>query len=145
MKKILSLGLTLALFAGGMTLGSAPFVSATAETEDIIQPMALYEFEDETKPGQDTSGNGFDLKVLNTSQNGDEAIQIKEDTGKNMSPLSVTVMPRTKAEKRELVYMLRNSAIPEWIFPTSSESPIQCLLLSAGITLNIRAIIICLR
>ena len=80
MKKILSLGLTLALFAGGMTLGSAPFVSATAETEDIIQPMALYEFEDETKPGQDTSGNGFDLKVLNTSQNGDEAIQIKEDT-----------------------------------------------------------------
>lgn len=25
MKKILSLGLTLALFAGGMTLGSAPF------------------------------------------------------------------------------------------------------------------------
>ena len=68
MKKILSLGLTLALFAGGMTLGSAPFVSATAETEDIIQPMALYEFEDETKPGQDTSGNGFDLKVLNTSQ-----------------------------------------------------------------------------
>lgn len=42
--------------------------------------MALYEFEDETKPGQDTSGNGFDLKVLNTSQNGDEAIQIKEDT-----------------------------------------------------------------
>ena len=141
MKKILSLGLTLALFAGGMTLGSAPFVSATAETEDIIQPMALYEFENETKPGQDTSGNGFDLKLLNTSQNGDEAIQIKE----NMSPLSVTVMPRTKAEKRELVYMLRNLAIPEWIFPTSSESPIQCLLLSAGITLNIRAIIICLR
>ena len=30
MKKILSLGLTLALFAGGMTLGSAPFVSATS-------------------------------------------------------------------------------------------------------------------
>lgn len=79
MKKLISIGLTLAFAAGSMAFVPAAF-SASAEETKFIKPMAHYEFDDASLPGKDTSGNGFDLKTLNTSANKEEALQIKQDT-----------------------------------------------------------------
>lgn len=87
MKRILSLGIVLALAASGMAFApkAADAVSADAEDAAVIQPMAMYEFDDAENPGKDTSPNGYDLVPLNNSTQGEAAMQIKKDetTGKN--------------------------------------------------------------
>lgn len=87
MKRILSLGIVLALAAGGMAFApkATEAVSAGAEDAAVIQPMAMYEFDDAENPGKDTSANGYDLVALNTSTQGEAAMQVKTDetTGKN--------------------------------------------------------------
>lgn len=63
MRKILGLGIAALMLAGSLSV-AAPFTGAKADetaTSNVIKPFALYEFQDATNPGKDTSGNGFDL------------------------------------------------------------------------------------
>ena len=102
MKKLIGLGLTLALAAGSLAVVPASF-SASAEETKIIKPMALYEFDDASLPGKDTSGNEFHLKTLNTSANKEEALKIKQDTdGENYLSLVSDRDAEDKGGKRGL-------------------------------------------
>lgn len=80
MRKFLGLGIAAIMLAGSLSV-AAPFTGAkadeaTASTE--IKPFALYEFQDESNPGKDTSGNGYDLVAKTVGQG---TLEIKEENG----------------------------------------------------------------
>ena len=80
MKKIFSLALSFALFAG--VAGSLPTNNKVVHAADEaieITPFAHYEFLDANNPGKDSSGNNFDLLPYVTSSS-PEALQIKQDS-----------------------------------------------------------------
>ena len=64
-KSLLATAMVLVAFLGCVVL-SMPANTANADNSTTIKPFALYEFEDETNIGKDTSGNGFDLKSAGT-------------------------------------------------------------------------------
>lgn len=86
MRKILGLGIAALMLAGSLSV-AAPFTGAKADeaaASTEIKPFALYEFQDESNPGKDTSGNGYDL-VAKTVGLG--TIEIKEENGEKYLPL----------------------------------------------------------
>lgn len=76
MKKLFGLGLAALVLAGSLSF--APLgVKADGAEATVINPLALYEFQDATNPGKDSSGNGYDLKSKTV---GIGVCEIAEDT-----------------------------------------------------------------
>ena len=62
MKKFFGLALAGIMAASTVAFAVPAYgVSADEAAATVIKPFALYEFQDASKPGKDTSGNGYDL------------------------------------------------------------------------------------
>lgn len=65
-KKLIGLGIAAALIFGGVAIPASPAFAEEAAEAKTIKPVAHYEFNDEKKPGLDSSENGFDLTKKTT-------------------------------------------------------------------------------
>lgn len=77
MKKLFGLGLAAILLAGSLSFAPAGVKADEATSATVINPLALYEFQDATNPGKDSSGNGYDLKAKTV---GTGVCEITDDT-----------------------------------------------------------------
>lgn len=80
MKKFFGLALAGIMAASTVAFAAPAYgVSADEAAATVIKPFALYEFQDASKPGKDTSGNGYDLVAK--TMGSPECLQIKEENG----------------------------------------------------------------
>ncbi len=94
MKKLMSLMLAAAITAGGTALLNPQAVKASAEetADNTIKTVAHYEFNDANNIGKDSSTNGFDLAIKDTSvaADGQKGVDWGEEEGKTFAKLRRT-------------------------------------------------------